>query len=59
MEVIVDIKSLLEKRYVLLDGAMGTMLQRRGLKIGGLCEELNITNKQRTIWKCRRIKINT
>lgn len=41
-----DFKRLLEKKYVLLDGAMGTMLQKRGLKIGGLCEELNITNKE-------------
>ncbi len=36
---------LLEKNYIVLDGAMGTMLQKRGLKIGGLCEVLNITNK--------------
>ncbi len=41
-----DFKKLLEKDYVLLDGAMGTMLQKRGLKIGGLCEVLNITNKE-------------
>ena len=41
-----DFNSLLNKDYVLLDGAMGTMLQRRGLKIGGLCEELNITDKE-------------
>ncbi len=41
-----DFKKLLEKNYVLLDGAMGTMLQNRGLKIGGLCEVLNITDKE-------------
>lgn len=32
------------KEYIILDGAMGTMLQARGLKLGGLPEELNITN---------------
>lgn len=41
-----DFKRLLEQRYILLDGAMGTMLQNRGLKVGGLCEVLNITNKE-------------
>lgn len=37
---------LKNKKYVLLDGAMGTMLQKRGLKLGGLCEELNVTNRE-------------
>ncbi len=41
-----DFKRLLEQRYILLDGAMGTMLQNRGLKVGGLCEVLNVTNKE-------------
>jgi len=41
----VDFNTLLkEKKYILLDGAMGTMLQKRGLKLGGIPEELNITN---------------
>jgi len=41
----VDIRELLkEKDYLLLDGAMGTMLQKRGLELGGIPEELNITN---------------
>lgn len=31
-------------RHILLDGAMGTMLQRSGLKLGGLPEELNFTD---------------
>jgi len=40
----VDFNTLLkEKNYILLDGAMGTMLQKRGLKLGGIPEELNIT----------------
>lgn len=30
--------------FVILDGAMGTMLQASGLKLGGLPEELNFTN---------------
>lgn len=32
------------KKHVLFDGAMGTMLQRSGLKIGEKPEELNITH---------------
>ncbi|MGN0650052.1 MAG: homocysteine S-methyltransferase family protein [Oscillospiraceae bacterium] len=31
-------------RHIILDGAMGTMLQASGLKLGGLPEELNFTN---------------
>ncbi len=31
---------------ILFDGAMGTMLQRSGLKLGGLPEELNFTNPE-------------
>ncbi len=30
--------------FIILDGAMGTMLQASGLKLGGLPEELNFTN---------------
>ena len=37
-----DIKKLLEKEFVCLDGAMGTMLQARGLKMGETPEILNI-----------------
>ncbi len=33
-------------RHILLDGAMGTMLQQSGLKLGGLPEELNFTNPE-------------
>lgn len=32
--------------YIVLDGAMGTMLQASGLKLGGLPEELNFTNPE-------------
>ncbi len=40
-------KELLEnKEFVLLDGAMGTMLQKSGLKLGGIPEELNFTNPE-------------
>lgn len=35
-----------ERNYILLDGAMGTMLQKSGLKPGGIPEELNITNPE-------------
>lgn len=37
-----DFKQLLEKEFVILDGAMGTMLQARGLKMGETPEVLNI-----------------
>lgn len=33
-------------KCILLDGAMGTMLQRSGLKLGGLPEELNFTDPE-------------
>lgn len=37
-------RELLENdEYIVLDGGMGTMLQERGLKLGGLPEELNFT----------------
>ena len=36
--------NIFEKDFVILDGAMGTMLQSRGLKIGGIPEVMNITN---------------
>lgn len=41
-----NIKELLEKDFVLLDGAMGTVLQNRGLKAGEIPELLNITNPE-------------
>lgn len=34
-----DFKALLQEEYILLDGAMGTMLQQRGLPVGA-CPEL-------------------
>lgn len=37
-----DFKKLLQKEFVSLDGAMGTMLQARGLKMGETPEILNI-----------------
>ena len=33
-------------RHILLDGAMGSLLQQSGLKIGGLPEELNFTEPE-------------
>lgn len=36
----------LKKRTIIFDGAMGTMLQRLGLKPGGCPDELNITNPE-------------
>lgn len=46
MEQPVRNNSRLKDRYIVLDGAMGTMLQKSGLKIGGLPEELNITRPE-------------
>lgn len=37
-----DFKNILEKGYLILDGAMGTMLQKRGLNVGEIPELLNI-----------------
>ena len=40
-------RELLEnEEFILLDGAMGTMLQAAGLKLGGIPEELNFTNPE-------------
>ena len=54
---VVDFRSLLNKKYVLLDGAMGTMLQARGLKLGGIPEEMNITDSE-TIKEVHKAYIN-
>lgn len=49
---IVEFKTLLEKKnklnkkYILLDGAMGTMLQASGLKLGQIPEVLSFTNEE-------------
>ena len=48
---VVDFKTLQKKKYILLDGAMGTMLQKRGLKIGG--------DFQANLNKLRKIVKNT
>lgn len=41
-----NFNDLLKKNYILLDGAMGTMLQKNGLKLGEIPETLNITHPQ-------------
>ncbi len=49
-ENIVEFKELLKsKEFVFLDGAMGTMLQKAGMKSGSIPEELNITNPEMII----------
>ncbi len=40
------IKDLIKNEFVILDGAMGTMLQKSGLKLGDIPETLNITNPE-------------
>lgn len=37
-----DIKNLLKNDFVILDGAMGTMLQQKGMEVGTVPETLNI-----------------
>lgn len=39
-----DFRSLLKKEYIVFDGAMGTMLQAAGMKMGETPETLNIKN---------------
>lgn len=41
-----DVKTLLEKPFVLLDGAMGTMLQKKGVKSSTVMETLSITSPE-------------
>lgn len=43
---IVRFNELIQKDYVLLDGAMGTMLQASGMKMGETPEALNIKNPE-------------
>lgn len=38
-----DFRAALRERVLVLDGAMGTLLQERGLKPGGCPEEMNLT----------------
>lgn len=46
MNIKEEIKEQLNKRTLLLDGAMGTMLQAYGLESGGCSEEWNISHPQ-------------
>ncbi len=41
-----EFKELLEKRYIVLDGAMGTMLQSSGMELGQIPEVLSFTNEE-------------
>lgn len=44
-----EIKKILEEKILFFDGAMGTMLQRAGLKRGEIPEVLNIEDKDKII----------
>ena len=44
-----DFPTLLNKPFVLLDGAMGTMLQKAGLPLGATPELLNLTNPEQIL----------
>ena len=37
---------IFDRDYVILDGAMGTEIQKRGLKLGGIPELLNISSRE-------------
>ena len=41
-----NFRELLKKEYVVFDGAMGTMLQAAGMKMGETPEMLNITHPE-------------
>lgn len=41
-----DFRQLLKKDYIIFDGAMGTMLQTAGMKMGEIPEVLSITRKE-------------
>ena len=45
----VDVRELIKERVVVFDGAMGTMLQKRGLKLGENPEIINFTNEEAVI----------
>ncbi len=42
-------KEYIREKIVVLDGAMGTQLQKKGLKIGEVPEAINITNKGKIV----------
>lgn len=44
-EITMDIREILGRRILFFDGGMGTMLQKYGMKAGGLPELLNITDR--------------
>jgi len=44
-----NFKEYLKENIVIFDGAMGTMLQKKGLKLGEIPETLNITQKDKLI----------
>ena len=52
-----DFKTLLKKEFIIYDGGMGTMLQKRGLKMGDNPNVLNITHPQ-TIVDVHREYVN-
>ena len=44
-----DFKKFMKKNIVIFDGAMGTQLQKKGLKLGEVPETINITNKDKIV----------
>lgn len=46
LRTLLEKKNKTDKKYILLDGAMGTMLQASGLKLGQIPEVLSFTNEE-------------
>ena len=46
LRTLLEKKNKADKKYILLDGAMGTMLQASGLKLGQIPEVLSFTNEE-------------
>ncbi len=46
LRTLLEKKNKSDKKYILLDGAMGTMLQASGLKLGQIPEVLSFTNEE-------------
>ena len=56
-----NFKELLKKEFIIYDGGMGTMLQKRGLKMGDNPNVLSITHPQTIVdvnTNCEKIDCN-
>ena len=44
-----DVRKFLKESYVILDGAMGTQLQKAGMPVGMIPEKINVINPEMLI----------